>query len=94
MFFWIAINKLSLIYLIPVLSFPAAYTLIEVMNAHVNSPDKTVNYSIFMGSKKRIEKIPLSQRNFMMKFFLVQNVLYLFSILLCLAIIIDKPVIK
>lgn len=92
--FWVLVQKLSLIYLIPLITFPAAYTLIKVMDSHIKSPDNVVKYSIFMGSKKTIDNIPDAQRNFLMKFFLVQNVLYLFSVCLCLAVIIDKLVLN
>ncbi len=87
---WVILGKLSFIYILPFITIPYAYTLIKIMKIHIDNPNEVIKYNIFMGSKKAIEKIPPEQRNFLMKFFLAQNILYSFSLILCISIIIDK----
>lgn len=89
---WIALGYLNIIYLLPFITIPFAYTLVKIMKIHIENPNEIIKYNIFMGSKKAIEKIPDEQRNFLMKFFLAQNILYSFSIILCISIIIDNLV--
>ena len=88
------LNKLTYIYLLPLLSIPYAITLIKIMKIHIYNPNKEIKRNIFMSSDKTLNKFPLKQRNFMMKFLLAQNLLYSFSIILCISIIIDNLVIK
>jgi 1,4-dihydroxy-2-naphthoate octaprenyltransferase len=89
---WVVTGRLNIIYLLPFITIPYAYTLVKIMRTHIDNPKENIKYNIFMGSKKAIEKIPEEQRNFLMKFFLAQNILYSFSIILCISIIIDNLV--
>ncbi|MBQ9245734.1 prenyltransferase [bacterium] len=91
---WILLEKIGIIYILTFITLPIAIKLIKVMKKHIKSPEEQIEYSIFMGTKETINKFPPEQQNFMMKFFLAQNILYSFSLILCIAILIDKLVIK
>ncbi len=80
-------KSLSPVYLITLLSVPTAVILIKIMNIHINNPDEEIKYNILMGSMRGENQAPIEQRNFIRKFLTVQNLLSLFTILLCVAII-------
>ena len=92
--FWIFMKYLSVIYLLPLITIPVAIILIKVMRIHIVNPNQEIKYNILMGNIKSLYKLPVSQRNFLMKFVLAQNILYSFSIMLCISIIIDYMVLR
>lgn len=83
-------KKLGIYFLIPLLSLPWATTLIKVMVAHINNPNVEIKQNIITGNLNSLKKVPPEQRNFMLKFLSAQNLLSFFTILLCLAIVLDK----
>ncbi len=82
-------NKLNYVYLITFLSLPMAYTLIRVMFIHINEEDRLIKPNLFMGSLKELKNVDYNQKNFMLKFLIVRNLLSAFTILLCIAVVID-----
>ncbi len=87
---WAAAGHLNICYLITLLSLPAAVILYKIMKIHIKTPDKKIKRSIFMGPLKELEKIDEKQQNFMLKFLIVRNLLTLFTVLLCIAIILTE----
>lgn len=88
--FSVFLNKLSLFYLITFLSVPTAITLCKVMYIHINNPDEIIKPTFFMGNVSSVNKAPIQQRNFLIKFFIVRNLLSVFTLLICIAIVLDK----
>lgn len=83
-------GKINCIYLITLLSLPTAYTLLKVMYIHIKSPDEIIKTNIFMGDLSGLKKVDENQRNFLMKFFIVRNLLSFFTLLLCISIAVEK----
>ena len=82
--------KLSLFYLLTLMCIPTAITLYNVMTIHVTNPDEKIEPNIFMGNVKEIEKFPEEQRSFLIKFLIVRNLLSIFTLLICISIVLDK----
>lgn len=83
-------NILKPIYLISLLSLPTAITLLKVMKIHINNPEQEIKPNIFMGSLSGLKKADPSQQNFLLKFMIVRNLLSLFTILICISIILSE----
>ena len=81
---------LSPYYLISLFSLPTAITLYKVMNIHIENPETEIVKNIFMGNTKEIEKAPKNQRNFLLKFIIVRNLLSLFTLLICISVILSE----
>lgn len=88
--FWIIKGDISPIYLLILISIPVAYMLLNVMYLHIKSPEIILKPNIFMGDLRGLDKTDDKQRNFLMKFYIVRNLLSVFTILLCISIVIDK----
>ena len=84
------LNYLSPIFYLTYLSLPTAFTLLKVMKIHIKNPKKEIEPNIFMGDTKAIKNIEESQRNFLLKFLIVRNLLSFFTILLCISIVISR----
>ncbi|MBQ4123492.1 prenyltransferase [bacterium] len=81
---------INYIYMFVLLTLPTAYTLLKVMYYHIKNPEIEIKPNIFMGSLKGLEKVDGNQRGFLMKFFIVRNLLSLFTLLLSILIVIEK----
>ncbi len=88
----VLLKDISPVYLITFLSVPTAIVLIKVMMTHIKNPNEDIKYNILMGSMRGEKQAPAEQKNFIRKFLLVQNLLSLFTILLCIAILIDSVI--
>lgn len=84
------LKLISPIYLITLLSIPTAITLFIVMTNHVNFPEKSIKTNIFMGNIKEIEKAADNQKDFLLKFLIVRNLLSFFTLLICISIVLIK----
>mgnify|MGYP005773378679 CR=1 FL=1 len=83
-------KQLNCIYLLTLLSIPTAYVLLKVMYIHIKSPETLVKPNIFMGDLSGLKKADKTQKNFLIKFFIVRNLLSLFTLLLCISIAVEK----
>ena len=81
---------LSFVYLITFLSIPTAVTLYKVMRTHIIDPNEEVKVNIFMGLLSEVRKAPKEQQSFLIKFIIVRNLLSLFTLLICISIVLDK----
>lgn len=84
------LGKLNIYYFITFLSLPTAFSLLKVMYTHIKNPEEKIKTNIFMGNLKAVEKVPENQKNFILKFILVRNLVSSFTILLCISIIITE----
>lgn len=84
------LGKLNIYYFITFLSLTTAFYLLKVMYVHIKNPAQEIKTNIFMGNLKAIDKVPENQKNFILKFVLVRNLVSNFTILLCMAIIITE----
>ncbi len=84
------LKLISPIYLITLLSIPTAVTLFIVMTNHVKYPEKEIKENIFMGNINEIKKVPDNQRDFLLKFLIVRNLLSFFTLLICISIVLIK----
>lgn len=82
-------GKLSLLYLLPFLTIPSAILLIKNMKLHIDNPKNKIKYNILMGFMPKLNDVTDDEKNFLMKFFLAQNLLTSFTLLLCISIILD-----
>lgn len=78
---------LNPIYLLVFLSFPTAVVLYKVMNLHIKNPKEKIRYNIFMGNINDINNVPIEQKDFILKFLIMRNLLNSFTIWLCIAMI-------
>lgn len=69
LFVFFFIGKISMVYLIPVLSLPLAFKLLKTMKNHINNDN--------------------GKNSFLYKFMLAQNLLTVFTILLCISMVFD-----
>ncbi len=83
-------NVLNPIFLIVFFSFPVAITLYKVMKIHVNNPTEQIKRTIFMEPANDVDKAPEEQKNFMLKFIIVRNLLSFFTLLICIAAVIEE----
>ena len=59
------------------------------MYIHIKNPEEKVKYNIFMGPIQYSKSVPDEQKNFIIKFLLVQNLLTIFTILLCISEVLE-----
>ena len=59
------------------------------MKLHIDNPKNKIKYSILMGFMPKLNDVTDDEKNFLMKFFLAQNLLTSFTLLLCISIILD-----
>ncbi len=90
----IILNKLSIYYLLIYFSLPTAAVLYNVMKIHIKNPQEKINYNIFMGNISEIKKVPENQRDFLLKFIIMRNLLNAFTILICTAMILTCILLK
>lgn len=83
-------GKLSIFYFLPFLTIPSAYLMIKNMKLHIENPKNKIKYNILMGIMPQLKNATEDERNFLMKFFLAQNLLTSFTLLLCVSIIWDN----
>lgn len=88
----IFLKILSAVYLLTLFSLPTAITLYRVMKTHIIDANKIVTPNFFMGNLEGVRKIPEVQRNFMIKFLIVRNLLSIFTLLICISIVISELV--
>lgn len=81
--------KTHFLYLLVLFSLPSAITLYNVMKIHVASPEKEIKYNIFMGNISEVKKVPEEQKNFLLKFLIVRNLMNSFTIYLCIAMVLE-----
>ncbi len=81
---------ISPIYLITLLSVPTAINLFIVMTNHVKYPQKKIKTNIFMGDISELNKVSENQKDFLLKFLIVRNLLSLFTLLICISIVLTK----
>lgn len=81
---------LSPIYLITLLSLPTAITLYNVMSMHIENSETEIKPTLFMGNIREIYNVPVEQRGFLIKFLIVRNLLSIFTLLICISIVLDK----
>ena len=60
------------------------------MNQHIKNPNEKIKTTFFMGSMKDIKNIPKEQRDFLIKFLIVRNLLSIFTLLICIAVVLSK----
>ena len=82
--------SLSSVFLITFISIPTAVTLYQVMTIHIKDPSAEIKPNLFMGNVKEIEKFPDNQKGFLIKFLIVRNLLSIFTLLICISIVLDK----
>lgn len=78
---------LSPLYLLVFLSFPTAIVLYKVMNLHIKDPKEKIRYNIFMGNINDINNVPVEQKDFILKFLIMRNLLNSFTVWLCAAMV-------
>ncbi len=88
--FGVLFSFLSPLYLITFFSIPTAITLYKVMTIHIENPNTEVKTNIFMGNTSEIKKAPDEQKSFLIKFIIVRNLLSIFTLLICISIVLDK----
>ena len=81
---------LSPYFLMTLFSIPTALTLFKVMNLHIQNPNEKINTTIFMGNTNAIKNFPIEQRDFLIKFLIVRNLLSIFTLLICIAVVLSK----
>lgn len=86
----ISLKLIPSVYLLTFLSLPMAFILLRVMYIHIKSPERLIKTNIFMGDLSGLKKVDESQKNFLLKFFIVRNLLSLFTLLLCISIVVEK----
>lgn len=86
----ISLKQISGVYLLTFLSLPMAFILLRVMYIHIKSPNKRIKPNILMGDLSGLKKVDESQKNFLLKFFIVRNLLSFFTLLLCISIVVEK----
>lgn len=84
------IGKLSYTYLLTLLSIPYAINLLKNMKKHVVNENSDIEFNPWFFGKRIIKNTPEEKKNFLYKFMLAENLLTAFTIVLCIAIIIDK----
>ena len=87
----VSLGKMPLLSLITLLSIPTAFELHRVLKIHLTDPEQKIKRTPFMGIMegwKNIEKSGLD--TFMIKFLTSRNLMVHFTILLAIALIIDK----
>lgn len=80
---------LSPLYLLVFLSFPTAIVLYKVMNLHIKDTKEKIRYNIFMGNINDINNVPVEQKDFILKFLIMRNLLNSFTIWLCTAMVLE-----
>ena len=86
----ILLKILNPIYLITLLSIPTAFMLLKVMKKHITNPEVEVKRNIFMGFMPELKTAQEKEKNFLTKFLLVRNLIFSFTLLLCIAIAVEK----
>ncbi len=84
------IKELSPYFLITLLSLPTAIMLYKTMVIHINNPQEEVKTNFFMGNTKIKHNVTREQRNFLIKFLIVRNLLSIFTLLICIAVVLSK----
>jgi 1,4-dihydroxy-2-naphthoate octaprenyltransferase len=84
---FVLLNKITPFYMLSFLSLPWAITLLRVMKIHIKSHKEKIKDNIFM---PKVKNVPIEQQNFIIKFKLVTNLMTIFTIILAVAIILDK----
>lgn len=87
---WVILKVLNPFYLTVLLSIPTAITLYKVMYIHINNPNEEIKRNIFMGSLKSVDKAIDEQKNFLLKFVIVRNLLSFFTSLIIISIILTE----
>lgn len=86
----VLLGILHCVYLIVFLSMPVAITLYIVMSIHIKNPNIEIKPTFFMGNVSEIKNVPKEQRGFLIKFLIVRNLLSIFTLLICISIVLDK----
>ncbi len=86
---WIVQGYLSLWFLLPLITIPSSLILLNVMSKHIKNPEEKIEYHILMGPIKYSPAIPDEQKNFIIKFLLIQNLLSSFTIILCISMVLE-----
>ena len=84
------LKLLSPYFLITLFSLPTAITLYKVMKQHIKNPNEKIKTTFFMGNTKAIKNVPTEQRDFLIKFLIVRNLLSIFTLLICIAVVLSK----
>ena len=84
------LKLLSPYFLITLFSLPTAITLYKVMKQHIKNPNEKIKTTFFMSNTKAIETVPTEQRDFLIKFLIVRNLLSIFTLLICIAVVLSK----
>jgi 1,4-dihydroxy-2-naphthoate octaprenyltransferase len=84
---FVLLKKITPFYMLSFLSLPWAITLLRVMKIHIKSHKEKIKDNIFM---PKVKNVPIEQQNFIIKFKLVTNLMTIFTIILAVAIILDK----
>ena len=88
----VILKYLSPYFLLTLLSLPTAITLFNVMNIHIKNPNQKIEKNIFMGNIKSAEKAPKEQRDFLLKFMIVRNLLSFFTSLILISVVITAVI--
>ena len=83
----VILKQLSIYYLLVLMSLPTAIILYRVMNIHINNPEKKIKYNILMGDISAAKKADDEQKDFLLKFIIMRNLLNFFTILICIAMV-------
>lgn len=89
-FVWSNLGYLSSVYYLTFLSLPTAFTLLKVMKIHIKNHDEEIKPTVLMGDIREVNKADEAQKNFLLKFLIVRNLLSIFTVLLCISIILSR----
>ena len=81
---------LSPVYFLTFFSLPTAIVLYMVMSVHIKDPNLEIKPNVFMGNVSAVKKAPIEQQGFLIKFLIVRNLLSIFTLLICIAIVLDR----
>ena len=82
-------KHLTIYYLLVYLSMPTAIVLFKIMKIHINNPSQKIKYNIFMGNINDINNVPESQKDFILKFLIMRNLMNYFTLLVCIAMVLS-----
>ena len=82
-------KHLTIYYLLVYLSMTTAIVLFKIMKIHINNPSQKIKYNIFMGNINDINNVPESQKDFILKFLIMRNLMNYFTLLVCIAMVLS-----
>lgn len=83
-------KELHPLYLITLFSLPTAITLYHTMSIHIKDSTTIIKPNFFMGSLRETQNVTDEEKGFLIKFLIVRNLLSLFTLLICIAIVLIK----